>query len=154
MLLPRGKGTLSYDYMYQMRVTLGAARAQTCARVLRTLDPYLANRLAGENRQLPPVTRGCEKFEASGHKKREGNAPGENKLSPGAFPYLFPVRFAHRFGGFQPPCPKAPVAKPEVSPFPIASAGNPLVRRIKLHPQMRVQGRTADDRLWRESHRR
>ncbi len=34
MLLPRGKGTLSYDYMYQMRGTLGAARAQTCARGL------------------------------------------------------------------------------------------------------------------------
>ena len=61
-------------------------------------------------------------------------------LSPGIHPSLFPVRFAHRFGGFQPPCPEAHDAKPGVSPFPIATAGNPLVRLVKIHPQLRVQG--------------
>ena len=39
MTLPRSKRALSYDHMYQPRDTLGAPRAQTCARVLRTLDP-------------------------------------------------------------------------------------------------------------------
>jgi len=35
-----------------------------------------------------------------------------------------------------------------------ATAGTKLFRPAKQHPLLRVQGRTADDRLWRESHRR
>ena len=38
-------------------------------------------------------------------------------LSPGIHPSLFPVRFAHRFGGFQPPCPEAHVGQVGCSRF-------------------------------------
>ena len=52
MLLPRGKGTLSYDYMYQMRVTLGAARAQ-----VRGLPAYQGCRPASTENQLPKAIK-------------------------------------------------------------------------------------------------